>query len=1202
MPEASEIPIQTRPSTSRPINTSEIYNARLLLQSFNDIGLYVAIHALMTTRRMPLMEISENDATSSPVATEGRRKSGRAVRVPDKFMPDMSSSQADTSVKRKRPIADVGNDASDVEEDEEIDDEEESLDKGEARESRKKSRKPARKPAAKKPKVNGDSSNGGAPAIKLPNRPKKGKKVAIADASAGGLYAEVYKSGDSSGEIARRWLLQFAEDPPKALTELINFILKSTGCNSKVTEDDINDPENITSRLSDLQDEFQAQKVADYPLISKAKSSHTFRANLIGFIDSLIRIMHETGALYEEVALMENISQWTTVMSSSTARPFRHTATLVALTIASAICAVAKAQVESAAKTLRLLEGEKRKKGTNKARVAEFQKMVDAGTKKKEAYDERLKEIFDTVYIHRYRDVDPKIRLECVEALGDWILTLPGTFFDGSYLRYMGWMISDANSQMRQGVIKKLKTIMRDPSNIGVFRHFIERFRPRLIEIATRDSEPGVRSAAVDLIDRIREAGMLEPDDIDVIGKLIFDSESSVRQSVVGFFVENVQDLYDVKVEELGGEETLEGILAIDEEDLESPRAEWIKFKSLAEILMSYDIEDRDEMPSQIHQSTSRDYLVMSTSDSRFTLAAQALYTKMPEIKNWEVLAGYLLFDHSAKPSKNAADVALKQSFKPEENEESMLLEILNSSVKISLESLDEPKDRNRKRATRGETEEARGNIARSLAALIPRLLKKYGADPKTAAVVLRLEHVLNLGVFQELRQDSTAYTKLLDEISAQFKGHADKSVLIEAGAALLHARAFEELEEITESKMQPLWEDTIKSLRDISKTGVIGVRGGLRDAVLELLSNNLARMEMLASISSCVDILEEASGSDQVQAIKLLLDVVARGQLEEPNPDIDPIEDEIVTSAINASMFYFMWKVRALTELVSLGESISDSGVDQLKELQDTFNSNLIATISSRLTLDPLRLSATGTLLDLYTLFATSLRPSKKPKGKQPEGLTDPNNVDGYLQMLVHEIDPEVQTELTSIFDAVERQYAKRSNKKLADPGDDEEPQDLDLDSDEDDENVTDNERHSETLRAEQQLCGLTGKLVLAILAEVIDAVGPSKGKLRTRIQRNRTRLGPNFREVVTYLDTPKRKKSHKSKEATKTVIAKSKEIVEEDDEEDPFADEVPEEGTEEDLRRRELLDGDPPVSVDEEAGDRGQAGDSDEDDMLGD
>src|SRR5258708_2758684 len=133
----------------------------------------------MTTRRPPLMDISNNDV-STLVATGGRRKSGRAVKVPEKFVPEVSSTQqAPTSAKRRRGGEDVENDASDIEEEDEARDEEvESAAEEEIKETRRKA-KPAKqsgKPAAKKLKVNGTTPHEEVPPVRLPSRPKKGKK------------------------------------------------------------------------------------------------------------------------------------------------------------------------------------------------------------------------------------------------------------------------------------------------------------------------------------------------------------------------------------------------------------------------------------------------------------------------------------------------------------------------------------------------------------------------------------------------------------------------------------------------------------------------------------------------------------------------------------------------------------------------------------------------------------------------------------------------------------------------------------------------------------------------------------------------------------------------------------------------------------------------------------------------------------------
>lgn len=141
------------------------------------------------------MEISENDLTSSPhEASSGRRKSGRAVKAPEKFVPDVPSSQlVNGSSKRKRGAGGEGNEENDAshEGESDEDEEEESADEEELKERAKKTRRPVAKKAKTngQPKVNGAVAHNPAMPIRLPARPKKkGKKVTVAKEQAEGLY------------------------------------------------------------------------------------------------------------------------------------------------------------------------------------------------------------------------------------------------------------------------------------------------------------------------------------------------------------------------------------------------------------------------------------------------------------------------------------------------------------------------------------------------------------------------------------------------------------------------------------------------------------------------------------------------------------------------------------------------------------------------------------------------------------------------------------------------------------------------------------------------------------------------------------------------------------------------------------------------------------------------------------------------------
>ncbi|OBT76960.1 hypothetical protein VF21_04167 [Pseudogymnoascus sp. 05NY08] len=1137
-------------------------------------------------------------ASSAEATASQRRKSGRAVKVPDKFQPEVESSQnASAGGKRKRSGDDMEGVENEEEQEEEEDESEEEDEDEESEEEEapvKKKSKPkavATKsaPVAKKAKVNGSAPQPKAHSMRLPSRAKKPTgKVVFKDNDAEGLYAEIFTSDKSSKDVATQWLGEYDADNTAAMADLVNCVLKCAGCDIKVTEDDINDPDNSPNRLNEIQDEHKEKNVADYPLISKAKSSHAFKVCLTDFFESLMGLMHSTTVLYEDIALIENIHLWITSMSSSFLRPFRHTATVIALACATGLCEVAKSQVQNTADMLTLMEKEE-KLGSkaNKGRLATYQKNIDKGKQHRETSEGTIKDFFDTVFVHRYRDVDPKIRTDCVEALGQWILILPTTFYEGTFLRYLGWLLSDQNGPTRHEVIKQLERIMKY-GELGGIRNFIDRFRSRIVEMATKDAETTVRASAVDLLDMIREKGMLEPDDIDIIGKLIFDSDIRVRKSVVNFFAANIEDLYESKIEDLGGEEALDEAFTLDDENKENPCSGWIKLKALAEVLLNYDDGDAvDEGSSQDDDLVISDGTINAAGfESRYSLAAEVLYDKVSELQDWEMLTGYLLFDHSNKQKAGSVSVAVRSAFKLEEKEEVALLEILHAVVKTHLARLGEDHHQ-KKKVGKSASRVDEDSTARKLAAVLPRLLKLFGSKPKTSTAVLRLEHVLNLGIFQELRQDSTAYATLLHEIKSQFKSHADAHVLREASVALLHAQAFEELGETTEDQMQSLWVDTIDDLRKrFPKSTEISVRGDTKVELVLQLTTTVTRLNRLAGISNPVELFEKApkktakgDRASTMPVIDMLLELVGRGFLDTPDPDIDDEEDKLVISAIQTALFYFMWKGRALKEAVGNAEEVPDVDVDEIKERTETFSDKLISTLSSRAGLDPCRLQATGSLLDLYTIFRSILT-SKKAEAALAE------NDFSHLLTLVRHVAPEVQEEITSIFATAEKHYANKAHKTLEPPADNDDPEDIDSDPEDDDEGLTDAERQVDGLKAELQLCDLTSKLVLAIYARVIDAEGAMEGKLKHRMLRNKRRLGANIAQILAVLEEPNPKKGKKSKssggkkpkESEVRAKMKSLEIVVDDDE-----DEDEEEVDEEERRRQELIDEEGPPSADE-------------------
>ncbi|KAF2453180.1 hypothetical protein BDY21DRAFT_374988 [Lineolata rhizophorae] len=936
-------------------------------------------------------------------------------------------------------------------------------------------------PAAKKTKTNtaGETAaTNGDGTVQLALRPaqtraKKMKKAkprgdALEGTEEGSLYARVFSGENSLDDVAAQWVVGFEQAESSALAELINFVLKCAGCDLKIDSNDAEDPDACPNKLADLQDEYQAQNVTEYPLIAKGRAATSFKDALVGFFDSLIKSIAASSLLFTNPALIENVHTWVSTMSSAANRPFRHTATVVSLAVVTSLCEVGRGILDSAAKTLQQKEGEQKKGRVNKGRVGALEQKSKQTRERQEQLEDLLKDWFDTVFVHRYRDIDPKIRVECVAALSDWIMIYPDVFFDANHLRYLGWVLSDTVHQTRHEVVTQLKRLYADSDKLVGLKTFTEKFRARMVEMATRDADSAVRAAAVELLDLLRQAGMLEPDDIDSIGRLIFDAEPKVRQAVVGFFAENINDVYESKLEEMGGQEALEDVLGPvvapeerepgDDFAFDAPHLEWAKIKCLVEILESYDEANADEdttsaggaLPSTFERSpggVGMNYVLIAAGvESRFALAAQALYDHMAEVRDWEMLAGYLLYDHSVAAQNGAAagddpEALLKQECCLSEKEEIILLDVLHASVGIALTGPEDAASgdplattahgkrraavyhhsKKLSKAQRQEEAEAREVAAARLAPLIPRLLAKFGAVPDAASAVLRLEHLLDLDVFAQLRQGSTVYARLLDDVNKQFLTHGSERVLAEASAALLHAKSNEELNEGIEGRIAALWDDVLDALRKLCRgkdAQEVGKRGSLGETVVQALKHTVARIEHLASISDCTDALEArppmpavvtpvtqqqkgrkgrrraaaaanqpsdgASGSQPTgpapPCIDLLLVLVARADPsaaaeDDTPPDIASeraaLEDALAFHAARAAFFYFLWRVRALQDTASLAAGSSASALaamdlDALAARRDRFVTLLKDTVGARKGAGGVRVGLAGVLLDL--------------------------------------------------------------------------------------------------------------------------------------------------------------------------------------------------------------------------------------------
>ncbi|KAH9077661.1 hypothetical protein EDB83DRAFT_2548692 [Lactarius deliciosus] len=819
-------------------------------------------------------------------------------------------------------------------------------------------REPSRK--SKKGQTNGDASN--------TNKVPQDFKINTDNA----LFNAIMNPSAALQLTVEDFLESLKETPGAAQAELVNCILRACGSNDSVNQDEAIDYDGVVDALDNFTEALKQDDSPLYPLTSKLPIFKKFRRSLSEFLERLIVSAAEVGVLYT-TDLMATIQTWITCMSSSQLRSFRHTATVVALEILTALCDVA-ASVEKEAGVLdRQRAGEKKRKAGNKtkattSREKELESRAAEVRERKSNLAEFLKELVDSVFVNRYRDLDPSIRAECVRSIGLWFKKYPGLFLDGSYLRYVGWVLSDSNTQVRLEAVKSLSGVYENADYIGSVQTFTERFKPRLVEMAARDTELAVRVAVIGVLGAIDGHQLLEDEQREELCILVFDEDAKVRKAVSEF----VRGVWAEIVEEVLGngkgkqERTRAGVKALGKllVRLSKPLG---KKAAIAE-------DDEDSFNGVTSGSALRRVrevaaLVGAEQRGRIALAVEALWDDVEPVSEWETLLDILLLDHSANTeggnesrgrrsmgNKSSSDSVAAEAWRLEEVEEAVLLEVFVASLRKARASAASAK--------KGEEDTVVSDITRALIKSLPLLFTKHQTDEARIAVVLSIPLLMNLDLYLEMRM-TAAYASLWDDVTKQFTSHSSPVVLSHAVAAVRHLMDATSLSNTNNTKILELEDKLATSLRDaVAGRDELEIASFTEDEVL-LLGAICARLSTLAGARDMSSWMEEDEGGKQSSAWDIISALLDRGRLGYKE------EEAMIDQALNVLTLHVIWKARRLPTEVQ--PSPDDTRLrESFLEQRETLLKRLVeyAVGSQSNTTDGVRRAAFQNLLNLHILF----------------------------------------------------------------------------------------------------------------------------------------------------------------------------------------------------------------------------------------
>ncbi|XP_023305203.2 cohesin subunit SA-1 isoform X2 [Lucilia cuprina] len=546
------------------------------------------------------------------------------------------------------------------------------------------------------------------------------------------LYFIVRHSKSPIASIVDDWIEQYKINRDTALIALLQFFINASGCKGKIPED-TEHPMDHTAVIRKMTEEFDEES-GEYPLIIPGQQWKKFKMNFCDFVQTLVK-QCQYSIIYDQF-LMDNVISLLTGLSDSQVRAFRHTATLAAMKLMTALVDVALLVSNNFENAAKQYEAERLKSRDRRA-SDRLESLMAKRAELEENMDEiknMLTYMFKSVFVHRYRDTLPDIRAICMSEIGVWMENYPQNFLDDSYLKYIGWTLHDKVGEVRLRCLQALLPLYDKEELKGKLELFTSKFKDRIVAM-TLDKEFEVAVHAVKLVISILKIhpDILADKDCEIVYELVYSSHRGVAQAAADFL--NVRLFH----------------LTADMEETKTKRGKLrLPNTPLIRDLVQFMIE------SELHEHGA--YLVDSFMDNNTM------------VKDWECMTDLLL----EEPGPNEEVLDNKQ--------ESTLIEIMVSSVKQAATG-EAPVGRasNRKISLSAKElkaiQDEKVRLTEHFIVTLPSLLEKYQADSEKLTNLLSIPQYFELDIYTTNRQEANLQS-LLEKMSYIMSVHTDRDVL----------------------------------------------------------------------------------------------------------------------------------------------------------------------------------------------------------------------------------------------------------------------------------------------------------------------------------------------------------------------------------------------------------------------------------------
>uniref|UniRef100_K3X2X3 SCD domain-containing protein n=1 Tax=Globisporangium ultimum (strain ATCC 200006 / CBS 805.95 / DAOM BR144) TaxID=431595 RepID=K3X2X3_GLOUD len=360
------------------------------------------------------------------------------------------------------------------------------------------------------------------------------------------VFFEVTKRGNASlRTLLIEWHSRYEEDSEEATREILNFVLQACGGEGQCVPTTEKLEKLDMSDLVDYVVEDLRKSNDGYPIVSRMKGFKHFKRNFVEFWKAFVTECYEDELLFTSTVVHQFVD-WLTTLTSAEIRAIRHTSTIGAYAIGSALVGSAQnisQQLEVVKRQLNAEINSSSKNSKAKATPMKMSKKMQLLTDNKNMYENRLQRVvqvvdilFTGVIVHRYRDVMPEVRTESAETLGNWIAAMPDHFLKDNYLKYLGWMLNDKEASVRLSVVNLLRSLYEHEEFTDKLELFTSRFLPRYLELCN-DVDDSVVQACVRLLIAVDKRSLISSDvELQPVERLVFEPENAeIRKAAAEF-------------------------------------------------------------------------------------------------------------------------------------------------------------------------------------------------------------------------------------------------------------------------------------------------------------------------------------------------------------------------------------------------------------------------------------------------------------------------------------------------------------------------------------------------------------------------------------------------------------------------------------------------------------------------------------------